>query len=62
MSTPVWGRVNDILLGHVVDCFGNVHHTFLGDLGGISGNPSMQQTWFWDSGYQDPSFCERAKT
>ena len=62
MSPVLLGRRSDQLLGHVVDDFGNIYFTLLGDLGELSDNPAMQQVWFWDSNYQDPAFCERKKS
>jgi hypothetical protein len=60
MSTPVWGAT-DILVGHVVDCYGVMHRTWSGDLGGFMGNPSVQMGRYWLSGYEDPDFADRSE-
>lgn len=54
------GNVTDILVGHVVDCFGNFHRTFREEtFGGFMGNASVQMGRYWLDSYQDWDFADR---
>lgn len=56
--SPVYGS-NDALIGHVVDCYGNLHRTWSGDLGGFMGACSIQMGKFYLTNYEDPDFADR---
>lgn len=48
-AAALWGRVTDILLGHVVDDFGVMHNfTCI----------TTPNTDFWFDGYTDPDFYD----
>lgn len=57
-AASLWGRVNDFLLGHVVDCHGGIHHMSDGAFGGWSGQTAQCSDAFWHDGYSDPEFYE----
>ncbi len=52
------GYVTDILLGHLVDDFGNIYRTWAGELGGIMGAVSCAMGAFYCDSYTDWDFAE----
>ena len=51
-GAALWGRVTDILLGHITDDYGVMHFYPLS----VPSNELRQQSEYWFSGYCDPAF------